>query len=247
MDNYSIIIEETIQKGIKHVTSCCSSFVAMLPNEALPFAPAFALGLFVASAVLIWLVQKETKEPLYDVIKQFLQQLFTVSPSFLQEAEKVKIIELHQKVCLRYNAKNTKHYSKRLKSSLQQYVENAAEGNLYQSKDKKQNVSVFYISDLTSVCWWNEYDILNHEKNLLMKQYTKIREEFDKIFADFQKGICKQWQKVEVQNGHSCIFPLISRGVINTRNCSSCPTTFQVSMLLNYPKICLDSGILCSL
>ncbi|KAF2367444.1 Aspartyl/asparaginy/proline hydroxylase [Trinorchestia longiramus] len=113
--------------------------------------------------------------------------------------------------------------SDRVKFAVQDFIDNSKE------IDKSINKNAcLRIDNLASHAFWNEFNAFDCEKKILLKNLPKIKEEFRKVFKDFQQGIYKHWLKVEVLNGHSCCFPLIKEGIINTTNCQACPATFQV-------------------
>lgn len=201
---------------------CCTAVFGLLPAPELPFLQSLLIGLGISSTVLIWLVKKQTKEPFSAIIPRFFRQLFTIYPS--DDTVKEMHIALKGKVTLRWKARADKQFSSRLTHSLNVYV-NKLDHNIEKSKSL-----VFHLEKLPSHPWWEEFDIHSHERHILKSKFPKIKEEFEKVFANFSKGICKQWEKVNMVTGHSCSFPLITNGIVNTVNCNDCPTTFLVSL-----------------
>ena len=210
-------------------SDCCTAVMGLLPNQSLPFLPALLLSLGVSSAVLIWLVQKETKEPLSKVIPRFFRTLFSYFPEDVEAITRQKNKDLVDKVALRWNSMKSTKYSSRLIHSVNLYV-NETSSNSSEKGATKQKSSVFHLEKLTSHPWWDEFSEHDEIRKEIKSKLSDIKEEFTTVFQDFQKGICKQWQKVELSSGHSCVYPLITNGVINTFNCSVCPATFQVGV-----------------
>ena len=224
MNKYAIVIEETFNLCKMKVTECCNSIVSMLPNEALPLLPSFFIGLLVSSALLIFLVRKETKKPLFDVIKDFFEQLLNIDETVFHQTKVKRLRELHDKVSGRWSAKSFK-CSNRISDAVEDYLLQKFDDN----RVALNNTPSFTIKCFSSLSFWNKRDILKYEEQIISGSFVKAKKEFQKIFSDYQKGICKRWEKVDLdKNGFSAFYPLISEGVINTINCSSCPSTFQV-------------------
>uniref|UniRef100_A0A2P2HYG3 Aspartate beta-hydroxylase domain-containing protein 1-like n=1 Tax=Hirondellea gigas TaxID=1518452 RepID=A0A2P2HYG3_9CRUS len=225
--SFSNVLKNTVDMSIMKISDCCSSIIGMLPDPSLPFTQASIIGIFIASAVLIYLVQKDTKKPLSSVIILFFRQLFQTFPTDNKELDKVKYKELQEKITLRWESQKHRKYSDRLRHSINSYVNTTADNNNDESGALKQRAVVFHMEELSTMPWWNGYEVFTCEQDILRVSFPKVKLEFLKVFADFQKGVCKQWRKVELLNGHSCVYPLITNGVINTLNCSTCPATFK--------------------
>ncbi|XP_018018574.1 aspartate beta-hydroxylase domain-containing protein 1-like [Hyalella azteca] len=210
-----------INNTIMNLKNCCSSFIGMLPEPELQFLPAFILGMLVSSAVLVYLVQKDTKKSYKESFMIFIRQLFSAYEKDGSTERQINLQCMLDKASMRLNNTAIK-CSDRLRNSVKDFVENSNEVDNMTSK----NVCL-RIEQLASHHFWNQFNAFDCEKEIILRNLPKIKEEFLKVFKDFQKGICKQWTKDEVLRGHSCHFSLISKGVINTVNCQACPNTFQ--------------------
>ena len=207
-----------------NLSDCCKSVAGLLPDAELPFLPSLLLGLLVSASVLVWLVRKQTQQPLAVVLADFLRQLFSVLPSPpAEDTSSLGHRSVWSSAVKRWRITSRGKYSQRLARSMEAFVSKASE----RTEGDDTSSLVFFLEDLPSHPWWNQYEVYKQHTHLLAIE-SQVKLEFSKALYQLQKGVCKAWRKAPLAHGHSCVFPLIEKGVINTENCQRCPETFRV-------------------
>ncbi|XP_068223245.1 aspartate beta-hydroxylase domain-containing protein 2-like [Palaemon carinicauda] len=245
---------------------CCSTFVAGLPDPAVPFLPSLLLGTFFAALFLVIVYKRQTNKPYREIAFDVGKMLVYALPSH-EETDTKGLSACKNPSCVRcqnYKELSIQLISRyadmkirnvRLTSRVEEAIKSVKENvshNKHMDSDHKQvestrklkkrrssyqNPTIFYM-DLAANAFWNDFNVYVPEVELLKLNFKIILEEFQDVFESLQSGSSHGWKLNDIANGHWCIYPFIDQGVAVERNCRKCPNT--ATMLGSLPSVMRD-------
>nr|XP_045619771.1 aspartate beta-hydroxylase domain-containing protein 2-like [Procambarus clarkii] len=235
--------------GIKE---CCTTFLAGLPDPALPFLPSLILGTCFAAFFLLLFYKKSTNLPLKIILIHILKKVLYLLPNQDHSESEAchnpdcvrchKYAELKVQIVNKWKnirASKSKFVSSQLEEAVNKIV---CEINPAQKLDvndeptkrkikapniELQNPTIFKM-DLTANPYWNDFMVYQKDLRFLKLNFSIILKEFISVFEALQKGDNWGWKLNDIAEGHWCIFPFIDQGLVNESNCKRCPNVAAI-------------------
>ncbi|KAG7177395.1 aspartate beta-hydroxylase domain-containing protein 2-like [Homarus americanus] len=231
------------------VRECCATFLAGLPNPALPFLPALVMGTSFAAFFLFMFYKKYTNLPVKVILIHMLKKIFYLLPTHdHSESETCKNPGCVR--CKKYEELKTQivQKMKEIRANkpefISQQLEDAVKKIEYESspfskcelddepKKKKSNLelqkpTLFYM-ELAANPYWNDFEVYKKELGFLKLNFSIILKDFMSVFNALKNGDNWGWKLNDIDNGHWCIFPFIDQGRMNKSNSQRCPNVSAI-------------------
>lgn len=243
---------------------CCSTFVAGLPDPALPLLPSLLLGTSLAAVFLVIVYKRQTNKPYREIAVEVGKMLMCSLPTHegstaVSACKNPSCVrcqnyeELSNKIISRFE--DMKKRNIKMTSRVEEAVQTVKDKinptghlqsdpapvettrKLRKRRSSYQNPTIFYM-DLAANAYWNDFNVYTPEVELLKLNFKVILDEFQDVFENLQNGSSHGWKLNDIPNGHWCIYPFIDQGIIVERNCRRCPNT--ATMLGSLPSVMKD-------